>query len=191
MTVEEKWKPVPDREWLLVSNSGRVRTLTRTVLRKNGRKYRVQGRFLKIHRTKSGHSAMIACRHDYFYVGRLVLLAFVGPCPEGMECCHNDGNPMNNRLDNLRWDTHVNNERDKKRHGTDQFHKNARGSKNGKSKMTEDDVRDIRKMYQKGRYGLRKLARRYSVSTECIRSIVLEKTWRHVGESSLLQGQAG
>ena len=39
------------------------------------------------------------------YVHRLVLLAFVGPCPEGKEACHNDGNQRNNRLDNLRWDT--------------------------------------------------------------------------------------
>ena len=38
-------------------------------------------------------------------VHRLVLLAFVGPCPEGMECCHGPGGPADNRLTNLRWDT--------------------------------------------------------------------------------------
>jgi hypothetical protein len=51
-------------------------------------------------------------------VHRLVLEAFVGPCPEGMVGCHNDGDPLNNRLDNLRWDTPSNNERDKWVHGT-------------------------------------------------------------------------
>ena len=33
-------------------------------------------------------------------VGRLVLEVFVGPCPPGMEACHNDGDPHNNWLDN-------------------------------------------------------------------------------------------
>lgn len=39
-------------------------------------------------------------------VHRLVLETFVGPCPDGMECCHADGDVTNNSLDNLRWDTH-------------------------------------------------------------------------------------
>ncbi|MES5383891.1 NUMOD4 motif-containing HNH endonuclease [Mycolicibacterium conceptionense] len=51
-------------------------------------------------------------------VGRLVLAAFVGPCPDGMECCHNDGDAGNNRLENLRWDTHSANVLDCVKHGT-------------------------------------------------------------------------
>lgn len=47
----------------------------------------------------------------------LVLSAFVGPCPDGMEACHRDGNPANNRLANLRWDTHQSNVDDTVRHG--------------------------------------------------------------------------
>src|SRR5215469_11602400 len=35
------------------------------------------------------------------FVHILVLEAFVGPCPSGMECCHGDGNPKNNNLSNL------------------------------------------------------------------------------------------
>lgn len=51
-------------------------------------------------------------------VGSLVLSAFVGPCPPGLECCHNDGDSTNNRLTNLRWDTHSSNVFDQVRHGT-------------------------------------------------------------------------
>jgi hypothetical protein len=44
----------------------------------------------------------------------LVLEAFVGPCPLGMEACHfPDTERSNNRLDNLRWDTRSENMRDK------------------------------------------------------------------------------
>jgi len=51
-------------------------------------------------------------------VHRLVLEAFIGPAPKGTICCHNDGDPTNNRLENLRWDTHSSNTRDAIRHGT-------------------------------------------------------------------------
>lgn len=49
-------------------------------------------------------------------VHRLILEAFKGPCPEGLECCHNDGDAGNNRLENLRWDTRESNLADKARH---------------------------------------------------------------------------
>jgi hypothetical protein len=48
----------------------------------------------------------------------LVLLAFVGPRPEGMETRHLDGNPRNNSLSNLAYGTHTENMQDKIRHGT-------------------------------------------------------------------------
>lgn len=52
------------------------------------------------------------------FVSRLVLEAFVGPCPEGMEACHKDNNRLNNRLYNLYWGTHLHNMREQYRHGT-------------------------------------------------------------------------
>lgn len=56
---------------------------------------------------------------DYPYVHNLVLTAFVGPCPDGMEACHfPDRDPANNCVDNLRWDTHAANCADKEIHGT-------------------------------------------------------------------------
>jgi hypothetical protein len=47
------------------------------------------------------------------------MAAFVGPCPEGMEVCHNNGDPTDNRMENLRYGTHSSNEQDKLIHGTD------------------------------------------------------------------------
>lgn len=58
----------------------------------------------------------------HHYVHQLVLLAFVGPCPDGMEVCHNNGNSHDNRLINLRYDTRSANTLDKVTHGT---HTNA------------------------------------------------------------------
>jgi hypothetical protein len=53
----------------------------------------------------------------YPHVHKLVLEAFTGqPRPEGMVCCHVNGNPSDNRLENLRWGTLRDNAADKRRH---------------------------------------------------------------------------
>lgn len=51
------------------------------------------------------------------YVHRLVLEAFVGPCPPGMVACHYNDIPDDNRLENLRWDTPSANQYDMVRNG--------------------------------------------------------------------------
>lgn len=50
------------------------------------------------------------------YVHQLVLHHFKGERPEGYQACHCDGNRLNNKLTNLRWDTHAANMEDAKRH---------------------------------------------------------------------------
>lgn len=52
-----------------------------------------------------------------FLVHRLVLGAFVGPCPAGMECRHLNGDSTDNRVENLAWGTHVENVKDVIAHG--------------------------------------------------------------------------
>jgi hypothetical protein len=108
-------------------------------------------------------------------VHQLVLESFVGPCPEGMEACHNDGNELNNSLSNLRWDTHANNMRDKARHGT-----NIRGETVGTSKLTEQEVLEIREKYSSGSYIQQQLAEEYGVSQMQISDIINRKWWAHV-----------
>lgn len=51
-----------------------------------------------------------------FRVHRLILEAFVGPCPEGMECRHLNGDKADNRLANLSWGTRQENMDDKRKH---------------------------------------------------------------------------
>ena len=53
------------------------------------------------------------------YVHQLVMEAFVGPRPAGMDTRHLDGNPANNALANLAYGTPSENARDRRRHGTD------------------------------------------------------------------------
>ncbi len=108
-------------------------------------------------------------------VHRLVLLAFVGPCPAGMECCHNNGNPTDNRVCNLRWDTRASNYADRDRHGT-----TARGESHGSSKLTADIVRQARAEYAAGGVTLKQLATRYGVDTRAIHRAIRGNTWAHI-----------
>ncbi len=76
-------------------------------------------------------------------IHRLILEVFVGPCPLGMQACHNNGNPTDNKLNNLRWDTPKNNHKDRIKHGT-----SSRGVQNGRAKLTEKQVIEIRRLYK-------------------------------------------
>ena len=122
----EHWLPVPGAEgYYEVSDHGRVRSLNRTITRCDGRKMRCWGRDLKPWIDEHGRLSVSICAPDKpnspnrIRISRLALLAFVGPAPEGTEGCHNDGDVSNNRIDNLRWDTHSANGLDRVRHGRD------------------------------------------------------------------------
>lgn len=118
----EKWLPIPGYEGRYeVSNMGEVRGLDRTIFCKNGTRRFQAGKTLKADRTRTGYlqvSLQDSGKTWRQTVHRLVLLAFVGPCPEGMECCHKNGVRDDNRLINLRYDTHSNNQKDQVTHGT-------------------------------------------------------------------------
>lgn len=109
-----------------------------------------------------------------FKVHRLVLDAFVGPRPAGMECCHNDGNKNNNDISNLRWDTPRSNHADRVRHGFDQ-----RGSKNVSAKLNEEVVIRIRALKRDGHTN-RKVASLVGIDRSVVCRIINGKAWAHV-----------
>ena len=117
----EEWRDVVGFEGRYsVSNLGRVRSESAVWVR-DRRTYQTFQRILVPYIRKNDGRVGITLRHpDDKYpkprqVHRLVLEAFVGPCPPGMVCCHWDDVPTNNRLSNLRWDTQSENEKDKAR----------------------------------------------------------------------------
>jgi hypothetical protein len=65
--------------------------------------------------TKGYYRAWVGGRNQR--VHKLVMEAFVGPCPPGKQCLHRDGNGLNNRLENLRWGTPEENTQDMIKHG--------------------------------------------------------------------------
>lgn len=108
-------------------------------------------------------------------VHHLVLFAFVGPRPEGFECRHLDGDPSNNFVDNLRWGTHTENMEDRSKHGT----LNVRGELNPNAKLTESDVREIRRRVASGETQ-HKVAGSFDVTPALISAIIRRVIWKHV-----------
>lgn len=121
----EHWKPVPGWEKLYeVSSLGRVRSLPRLITNSLGVEHRVRGRIRRQSSNGHGYQTVSLCaggKEYRKYVHRLVLEAFVGDCPEGMETRHLNGNRKDNRLENLQWGTVVENHHDKLQHGTDHY----------------------------------------------------------------------
>jgi hypothetical protein len=104
-------------------------------------------------------------------VHTLVLTAFVGPRQDGMEACHNDGNPLNNRLVNLRWGTRADNMRDMIAHD-----RSVRGEKCYQSKLTATDVRNIRLLLASG-VAHPEIARRFNITKGCVSDIKTRRCW--------------
>lgn len=73
-------------------------------------------------------------KYKTFRVHRLVLTAFVGPCPDGMECRHLNGCKTDNRVENLAWGTPEQNVDDNRNNGAYANHKrNKRFTHEGKT----------------------------------------------------------
>lgn len=141
--MEEVWKPVVGLESAYeVSNLGRARSKDRIVTRRAGNNYVKSGRLLSNHSDHLGYvrwSFKLKGIRKCATAHTIVLTAFVGDRPGGMHGCHNDGNPSNNCLSNLRWDTVSGNHADKRKHGTQPL-----GTRSHLCKLTEAQVIAIR-----------------------------------------------
>jgi hypothetical protein len=109
---------------------------------------------------------------SHIYVHKLVLTHFVSPRPTPRhEACHLDGNPLNNRLDNLRWAEHRENESHKRAHGTA-----PTGERNGTAILSADTVRLIRAATGTQRA----IAERFGIAQPTVCNVRKRKTWTHV-----------
>ena len=100
-----------------------------------------------------------------------------GPIPDGMMVLHRCDNPPCCRPDHLFLGTQADNVRDMHAKGRA---RKAHGSACGMSKLTEEQVSEIRHRYAAGDVSQTKLAAEYGVSQVMVSQIVRRKTWTEV-----------
>lgn len=172
--MTERWRAIEGFPAYEVSDFGRVRSLDRTISFVRAgvkRTLFVRGRMLQI--TVGSHGYGQVCLSDrgeatQSCVHVLVANAFNGPCPAGLHVLHDDGNNLNCRASNLYYGNQIQNIADARRHGTI-----ANGEKNGKAKLTIEQVRVIRKA--PGLYA--DIADQFDVSPSNIGQIKRRETW--------------
>lgn len=178
--MEEEWRWVIGYEGeYQISSFGRVRSIPRVVVMKNGITKTVHGRIRKLKYCQgypkiefTGHGKKGSTVH------RLVAAAFLGPQPPGMEVRHHDSNPGNPRLDNLSYSTHKVNHSDRAANGT-----NNAGETNKASKITQEQALTVLAL---GRlFPHRTVGAQFGLSGSQVARIVSGENWRHLNQDIL------
>ncbi len=124
-----------------------------------------QYRHVSLHKDGKEHSC---------YVQRLVLEAFSGEKPAGLHAAHLNGDPSDNRIENLEWKTIAENAQDRILHGT-----SLAGEKHNLCKLTAEIVVEI---YSKFHFGERrgKICKDYGISKTHVLQIGTKRNWKTV-----------
>lgn len=167
----EIWRPVVGWESsYAVSNLGRVKSLPRT----GGKNHPYGGNVLAPCSNGNGYMSVhlreVGRLRRSVYIHRMVLEAFVGPCPDGM-WGHNNGVRSDCRLTNLRWDTPVANHADKRVHGTI-----PHGDRAYNAVLTAAKVNEIRASGLSDQH----FAKKWNINSDTIRNARVGTTWKHL-----------
>lgn len=112
---QEIWRDIPGYEgYYQVSDEGRVRSLSRTMLTKNGVERFYKGRFFEDSLSMNGYKQVTLSREgkqETFLIHQLVAMVFLDHEPNGNNLVvdHIDGDKLNNRIENLQIVTHRDN----------------------------------------------------------------------------------
>lgn len=172
-----EWRAIPGYEGIYeVSEAGQVRSVDRIVHFADGRTRRYTGQALVQYVDENGYPKVTLKKQDRgtrVHVHVLLAAAFIGPRPEGLQVCHDDGNPANCTRGNVRYDTPKGNHADKFLHGTQPL-----GELVPVSKLKPEQVRAIRAA--RGKKTARQLAEQFGTSPANVCNIQRGKRWAHL-----------
>ena len=179
--MSEVWKDIPGYEGLYqVSNLGNVKSLDRTIERKDGRSNFYKGVLMKPRLDNEGRPYIFLSKNKKrkrHKIQSLVSFVFIGPKPDAMVVCHKDSNVQNNQLINLRYDTQSQNMIDMYR----------QGGKSSSGVLTIEQVLEIRNLYSEKDYKQYELAEMFKVSQRTIGNIVNRISFQWLNDDGTIQ----
>ena len=181
--MKERWTDIDGYEgYYEVSNLGRVRSVPRVGKRHmNGKVFerRAKGKLLKLDCSRKYMRVFLAKDGSTttHYVHRLVAKAYCENPDNKKEVNHIDSNRANNAADNLEWVTRAENVA---HHVSSKAQLSHVGENHYKSKLTNDDVRRMRMLYDSGKAKQRDLVEEYGLTYSSVHHIVHRNTWKSV-----------
>jgi hypothetical protein len=171
--IEKATMPIPDHPDYRVGRDGSIWSRPRKGSHKHWKKlkpWEEDGYLIVRVRVQGGKKPRLP-------IHRTVLRAFKGEPPEGKtQCCHLNGNSTDNRLENLYWGNDQDQIKDRVSHGTIN-----RGERAGRSRLTENDVNDLRGRDLAGeKIDIQAEATKRGVRYNTIWEVLKWKTWKHV-----------
>ena len=180
----EIWKSVKNWPAYEVSNLGNVKRVKfggnrskigqnlKPITKLNG--YQVVTLF-NSKRKSGGDRRKWVSKKSQLAIHRLVMCAFCGECPPGLHVNHRNGDKTYNRLSNLEYVTPTGNMLHAYREGL----RSAKGSSNGRSKLNEESVREIRRLAE-NEVNWHVIAKQFEVSYYAVKHVVNRTRWDHV-----------
>lgn len=169
-TIEdEEWKDIEDLDSVYqVSNFGRVRKKSNHRIKAivwDGRYYKFGYDYPKDGMEHKG----------WYRVHRAVAKAFI-PNPLNKKTVnHIDGDRRNNRVDNLEWATY----KEQSEHSV-RVLKNQCGENNYNAQYTNEQVREIRRLFEKEGWTVSQIKERFGGRVSNIRKILNYERWKYI-----------
>lgn len=165
--MNESWKDIEEYEDSYeVSSLGRVRSKTRTITYKTGKKHTYKAKVLKLRLDKDGYLLITLNKEnrlETISVHRLVAIHFIPTSDRSLQVNHKDGNKENNTISNLEWCTVYDN----------LSHSYSSGLK--KTKLSKQDVSEIKELYKSGNYTQKEIGVIFNVAKEHVNGIINNK----------------
>lgn len=141
---------------------------------------------MKLHLSKDGYQCVGLIKNGKstaHRVHRIVACAFI-PNPENKPYInHIDGNKTNNCVENLEWCT----QKENAYHAIHTLGRWSRSEKQSEAarrlgeshrKLTMDDAREIRRIYELGEMGCYRLSKKFNLSKHCILNIIHNRSYK-------------
>lgn len=164
----KEWRHIKGYEGLyVISNKGEVISLfTHKLLKPSIKNYK---------NGYAGYTLYKNDKHTQFLAHRLVAQNFIDNPECKPEVNHINGNKLDNSVENLEWCTRFENQQHAVKNGLQ-----AKGERQHLSKITPDEVRVMRRIYNKKEFSSHRLAKIFSLHQTSVSDILSFRTWKHI-----------